>query len=417
VNLKRLKSISAALSFGLVLVCSQSAQAIDCGTFLSRAVQATSRLLSLGAQVPASYRGDYKPAEYDQLSLSERFITTYKRIQDRQHHSVSQVFFYDYEVKDVIAKMAEVLSDARDFSKTKSDEGQRYFKAYQQLQVDLALYQTQSRISYEKFHETTLLFAAFQKKGLKSTPPFERRPQGRYSVGGYKFTIKETQHRIETSGFQDSDYETDWQARRARMLRKAPRAIFIPTFEELDEDFFNGISSYPVYPAGLTTNPHIIVDGQVFGPVLFLLHDFYHGKKSWDSISYSTEDIQARELRRMAFNESVAAVTDSLLNRLIRVMFNFVTHEEHRVFIGDTIVLSRSKDIVSALILDAPRVGGGDAIYDGSDENMFEEIQTRIYDRPHDFGEMFGDAPPPSHTLFEARQWLSNFFRNDTYYP
>ncbi|MEK6556080.1 MAG: hypothetical protein AABZ31_12620 [Bdellovibrionota bacterium] len=399
----RIKSIFLAISIGLVCAQSDAAVIESCQVFLSKVSVRAQALLHSISEVPLSDESDYQAEAFQNLGLSDRYIHTYSRIQNRHHKSYKTMFFYDYEVRDVIAKMKSTLLDAYDYSLAKTPAQQTHARALAALQKDIGKYESLKRVPYYEFHETTLNFAAFIKKGLKTNTTFKIKPQGRYSRSGYEFTIRNIQGSLNTSGFVDLDREISWVLLRSKLLRRGPDAIFIPTFEELDEDFFNGISSYPVFPVGMTTNTNIIVDGQLFGSILFLLHDFYHAEKSLRSIVYTPEAIAAREQRRLAFNSAVATVEDIHLNRIIRVLFHFITHEEKGSRLtNETIVLSHSRHMVRSLNIDG---------------NTFEDIQMRIYARPYDFGELFGDNLPEITELFKARQWLVDFLRKDTYYP
>lgn len=358
-------------------------------------------------QTPTFFvESDYRPAEYQKLSLSEQQIATYKRITARQFESEAHIFFFDYEVRDVLAKIESLLLQARTNFDLKKVKDKKHSELLQKLKKELSFLKKKKRIPYLRFHEFVFSFTIFQMKGLQNQPPL-RLPELLERYGFHSF--QQATEAVEILSFNDGFDElrrlesNGWLLLREKMLRRGPEALFIPTFEALDEKFFIDVSPYPVFAVGLTEDIHIAVDGgEIYGPVEFLIHDFYHAQRALQSTNYSQRAIAARVRRIQAFNLSLTKVNEPILKKAIQVLFMFALHEETTNIIGDRILLSRSKEIVKRL---------------QPDSSFFLDFLDNVYVNPYDFGVAFDNNPPDKKVLFAAREWLAEFLSQDAHYP
>ena len=387
-----------------VVQFSAAAHAVSCDFLLKVAQSRISNFFEKKPKIGSEDRSDYQPELYRAKSLADRHIFTYQRIQNRNIGSAQDIFFYDYEVENELQTISRIMSEAQDFSAPKNEFEKKSRQLFLEIQSQLKSFLSQKTIPYLQYHDFLMSFATFQKKGLKNTKPFQPLPLLNYAPLAHKEATQMVQVASRLTGFDELfSTELTWQVLRHRLLRKGPTFLFLPTFETLDENYFIRVNPYPLFVVGLTRDVHVAVDGgQVFGPLMFLLHDFYHAQKSVENVDYSPYSIEARVKRNQSFYQKLEGVNDSALKKMILVLKTYLLHEERVLFLCGTTIESRSADLADSL---------------SQNRDHFHGFLKSVYSIPYDYGGMFENNPPPREMALRAREWLQSFFEADPIYP
>lgn len=384
--MKRLALIILAIQLSGVVASA------DCESLLTRVARPIRNILSPVPEVPRDDSSDYKPQEFAALSLPEQHIHIWKRIQARHHRSANSVFFYDYEVGEVITQMNERLRQMSDLKvPAKGFDRQWILQHNDLLHVTrdlLAGYTSQRRIPYLELHDAALNFATLLRSTVQLPLRLERNdrfPEAKFAALEKRYSFAAS--RVGTEELNDAGFRLK---KRRRVLNMAPRAILIPTFDVIGAKYQLETDAYPVFPAGLSSDPGILFDGSEFGSLQFLLHDYLHAELSIDSIGFTTAKIEQRITALAALRAEVAKIENPKVRKVVFSLYLYSQREA---------MLVSSKSIAKRLATD--------------DSYDFQQFIERSLENPHDLG-YFGSTDP---SLEEIREGRAHLVRIATRHP